>query len=116
MNKKQQTTTQRKRPFGRLLCVALIVLIVVSGILPVAKAAASITDLTSLTQIGNHTVDTASYPFINIRLHQLKINLLLMFLTQNANFVKEACHWREMVKFLHQHTESYLEAIQMSFL
>ena len=59
MNKKQQTTT---RPFGRLLCVAIIVLIVVSGILPVAKAAASITDLASLTQIGNHTVDTVSYP------------------------------------------------------
>lgn len=62
MNKKQQTTTQRRRPFGRLLCVAIIVLIVVSGILPVAKAAASITDLASLTQIGNHTVDTVSYP------------------------------------------------------
>ena len=62
MNKRQQTTTQRRRPFGRLLCVAIIVLIVVSGILPVAKAAASITDLASLTQIGNHTVDTVSYP------------------------------------------------------
>ena len=57
-----KTTTQRRRPFGRLLCVALIVFIVVSGILPVAKAAASITDLASLAQIGNHTVDTVSYP------------------------------------------------------
>lgn len=62
MNIYQKNTRQRSRPFGRLLCLVLIVLILVSGILPVAKAAASITNLSNLKKIGNHTVDTVTYP------------------------------------------------------